>query len=202
MNIALPKISAPPVISAIVATAKNRAIGRDNGMIWHLPEDLKHFKRTTMGKPILMGRKSYESLGKPLPGRPNIVVSRTFSSLQSGAPSDIFTEMEAASPGTGTKVEEGPFLYASIEDGIRAAQEMAINMGLDEIFITGGGEIYKQTLPVTQRLYLTVLDREYEADAFFPEIDWAEWKTVEETAHPADPAHDRPSFTIYTLERI
>lgn len=190
-----------PKLCAIVATAKNRAIGRDNGMIWHLPEDLKHFKRTTMGKPIIMGRKSYESLGKPLPGRPNIVVSRTFSSLESGVPTGIFKEMEAVSEETEAQVNEGPFLYSSVEDGIKAAQEMAVNMGLDEIFITGGGEIYRQTLPVTQRLYLTVLDRDYEGDTFFPEIDWDEWNILEKTAYPAEPAHDRPSFTIFTLER-
>ena len=80
-----------PVLSSIVAIAKNHAIGKDNGMIWHLPEDLKHFKRTTLGKPILMGRKSYESLGKPLPGRPNIVVSRSYKDLPTQNPSSIFT---------------------------------------------------------------------------------------------------------------
>lgn len=190
-----------PKLCAIVATAKNRAIGRDNGMIWHLPEDLRHFKRTTMGKPIIMGRKSYESLGKPLPGRPNIVVSRAFSKLESGEPTDIFQEMESVGAGAQVQVNEGPFLYSSIEEGIKAAEKMAVDMGLDEIFITGGGEIYKQTLPVTQRLYLTVLDRDYEGDTFFPEIDRAEWDVAEECAYPADPAHDRPSFTIYTLER-
>lgn len=191
-----------PKICAIVAIAKNRAIGRDNGMIWHLPEDLRHFKRTTMGHPILMGRKSYESLGRPLPGRPNIVVSRSFSSLEAGAPTGIFKEMEAPSvAGTEAPVKEGPFLYPSIEEGVAAAQKLAAGMGLDKVFITGGGEIYRQSLPVTQRLYLSVLDREYEGDAFFPEIDWNAWDVLEETSYPADPAHDRPSFTIYTLER-
>ena len=169
-------------LCSIVAIARNNVIGKDNTLIWHLPEDLKHFKRTTLGKPIVMGRKSYDSLGKPLPGRPNIVISRKASSQ------------------TATS-QDGPFLYPSIEDAITAAKTMAADMGTDEIFITGGGEIYKQTLPITQRLYLTVLDRDYEGDTSFPQIEWAQWNILEETKHPADPAKDRPSFTIYTLDR-
>ncbi|MCC6598029.1 MAG: dihydrofolate reductase [Alphaproteobacteria bacterium] len=192
-----------PKICSIVAIAENCAIGRDNGMIWHLPEDLRHFKRTTMGRPVIMGRKSYESLGKPLPGRPNVVVSRAFETLEIGAPSKIFTEMEGVQPGgTGSSaLDEGPFLYPSVEAGIEAAQKMAVDLGVDEVFITGGGQIYAQTLPLTQRLYLTVLERSYEGDTFFPKIDWQDWTVVEKIDYPEDPAHDRPSFSIYTLER-
>ena len=188
-------------LCSIVAIAGNNAIGKDNGMIWHLPEDLKHFKRTTLGKPIIMGRKSFEALGKPLPGRPNIVVSRTYKDLANQNPTKVFEEMEAVEKGSEPKINAGPFLYASIEDGIAAAKDMAREMNLDEVFITGGGEIYKQTLPYTDRLYLTVLDRDYEGDTFFPEIDWTQWDVIAKETHPADDANDRPAFTFFTLER-
>lgn len=210
----------PITLASIVCIAKNYAIGKDNDMIWHVPEDLKHFKRTTLGKPILMGRKSYESLVKPLPGRPNIVVSRSYSELAQANPTNIFKDMEAEEPGskepgskelckkeTGNnkaserKINEGPFLYASLDEGIEAMRNMAVEMGVDEMFITGGGQIYKETLPYTQRLYVTVLDREYDAHVFFPEFDWNEWNIAFEEKHTADPENGRPSFTFYTLDR-
>lgn len=191
----------PVTISSIVAIAKNYAIGKDNGMIWHLPDDLKHFKRTTLGKPILMGRKSYESLGKPLPGRPNIVVSRSYSELPQDNPSSIYKDMEGADAASAPEINEGPFLYASLEEGIAAAIDMAEEMNVDEMFITGGGQIYAETLPYTQRLYITVLDREYEGHVFFPKFDWNEWNIASEEKHPADETKDRPSFTFFTLER-
>lgn len=185
-------------LSSIVAIAKNHVIGKDNTLIWHISEDLKHFKRTTLGKPIIMGRKSYDSLGKPLPGRPNIVVSRSYQSLETqGTPH--FQAMESVDVGEKPKVNEGPFLYGSIEDGIKAAKKIGAEMGVDEVFITGGGEIYKQTLPYTDRLYITVIDREYDGDTFFPEFDWDEWNISEETRHDAE--GDTPAFTIFTLDR-
>jgi dihydrofolate reductase len=184
------------ILSSIVAIARNYVIGRDNGMIWHLPEDLKHFKRTTLGKPIIMGRKSYESLGKPLPGRPNIVISRAYKDLPTSQPTSIFKDMEDALPGTKPAINEGPFLFATIEDGIAAARDMALEMGADEIFITGGGEIYRQTLPITQRLYITVIDRDYEGDTSFPRFDWDSWKIVSEDRRAGD-----PDFTFFVLER-
>jgi dihydrofolate reductase len=187
-------------LSSIVAIARNHVIGKNNTLIWHLPADLKHFKTTTMGKPIIMGRKSYDSLGKPLPGRPNIVISRSSATLIN-QPTSHFSAMESVAQGSEAKVNEGPFLYPSIEEAIGAAKSMAREMGLDEVFITGGGEIYKQTLPLTQRLYLTVLERDYEGDTHFPEFDWSEWSISEQTSHPADPEKDRPAFTIYTLDR-
>ena len=169
-------------------------------MIWHLPEDLKHFKRTTLGKPILMGRKSYESLGKPLPGRPNIVISRSYETLPEPNPTSIYKDMESVGD-EAPKINEGPFLYPTLEDGITAMKEMGEEMGIIEIFITGGGQIYKETLPYTERLYVTVLDRDYEADVFFPKFDWDEWTIASEEKHDADPEKDRPAFTFYTLER-
>ena len=187
-------------LSSIVAIAKNHAIGKDNGMIWHLPEDLKHFKRTTLGKPILMGRKSYEALGKPLPGRPNIVVSRSYSELPEANPTSVYKDMEAVGD-EAPKINTGPFLYPSLDEGIKAMKKMGIEMGVDEVFITGGGQIYTETLPYTDRLYLTVLDRNYDADVYFPQFNWDEWNIVSEESHDADPEKDRPSFTFFTLER-
>ncbi len=169
-------------VSAIVAMARNHVIGRDNALIWHLPEDLKHFKTTTMGKPLVMGRKSFESLGsKPLPGRPHIVISRR-SAQDNPFPDQVFYVL-------------------TIEAGLALAKEKACALETDEIFITGGGEIYKQTLPLVERLYLTVLDRDYKGDTVFPAFDPAEWTMLSEKAFPADPAKDRPSFTVYVLAR-
>ena len=185
-------------LSSIVAIAENHAIGKDNGMIWHLPEDLKHFKRTTMGKPIIMGRKSYESLGKPLPGRANIVISRSFDNLPEDAPTQIHTDMEA--PDTQQAADKTALHYVrSIEDGIALGRKIAEQDNAEEIFITGGGEIYKQTLPNTERLYLTLIHKDYEGDTFFPEFDWAEWNIASEEKHEAE--DDRPAFTFFTLER-
>ena len=189
-----------PILSSIVCIAKNHAIGKDNDMIWHIPEDLKHFKRTTLGKPILMGRKSYEALGKPLPGRPNIVVSRSYKDIPEPNPTSVYKDMEAVG-GEPRKVNTGPFVYPSLKEGIQAMKKMGKEMNVDEVFITGGGQIYKETLPYTDRLYVTVLDRDYDADVYFPEFDWNEWNIVSEEKHAADSANDRPSFTFFTLER-
>ncbi len=150
-----------------------------------------------------MGRKSYESLGKPLPGRQNLVISRSFDTLDTDAATQVFNDMETAigTSSAGDAIAAGPYLYSTIPAAIGAAKEMALQSGVDEIFITGGGQIYKETLPIVQRLYITVLDREYEGDVFFPEIDWDEWHISAESKHEAEPAADRPSFTFYTLDR-
>lgn len=164
-----------PVISSIVAIGRNRVIGKDNGMAWHIPEDFKYFKRTTMGKPILMGRKSYETLGKPLPGRPNIVISRSYSEPVG---------------------KDGPFFVKTIEEALNLSKQKAKELNVDEIFIIGGGQIYKETLPLTHRLYLTLIDRDYDGDTFFPEFDWKDWNIMSEDKHDGD-----PPFTFYVLER-
>lgn len=162
-------------ISSIVAIGRNHVIGKDGDMAWHIPEDFKYFKRTTMGKPILMGRKSYEALGKPLPGRANIVISRTF--------------MEPINA-------DGPFFVKTIDDAMAMAKKIAVDTGANEIFITGGGEIYKETLPITERLYITVIDQDYEGDTYFPKFDWNDWTIISEDKRPGDPA-----FTFFVLER-
>lgn len=134
-------------LSIIVAVAKNYAIGNKNQLLWHISEDLKRFKTITMGMPVIMGRKTYESIGKPLPGRKNIIITRN-------------TELRI----------EGCECHTTLEAAIDACKEFK------EVFIIGGGEIYKQTLSIADKLYLTVVDNAYEADAFFPEIDMMKWE--------------------------
>ena len=148
------------IISAIVAAANNNAIGINNDLPWHLPEDLKYFKRTTMGKPVLMGRKSFDSVGRPLPGRTNIVVTRNNDFYHSG--------VEIAN---------------SIADGITLAH----SLNVEELFIIGGSNIYDQTKDLWDRLYLTKVDTVIEnATAFFPELNWDNWVLTSEEPHHKD----------------
>lgn len=170
-------------LCAIVAMAKNRIIGGDNKLLWHLPEDLKHFKRTTMGKPLIMGRKTFESLPSILPGRPHIVISRS-TPTQNTNPDALL-----------------PVLYyvKSIKEGISLAKKLAGENGQDEIFITGGGEIYKQTLPNIERLYLTIVHQDFEGDTVFPEIKWEDWQITSKTEYAVTDKH--PAFVIYTLDK-
>lgn len=162
------------ILSAIVAVAENNAIGKNNQLPWHLPEDLKFFKRTTLGKPVLMGRKTFESLGKPLPGRLNIVLSRQ---------KDL-------------KLPEGVLLFDNIDDAIEQLQDQ------QEVFIIGGGKIFEETLKVTDRLYLTQIKTVVtDADAFFPHIDHAHWKLAWEEKHIADEKH-KYDYTFQRWERI
>ena len=182
-------------LSSIVAMADSHVIGKDNALPWHISEDLKHFKRTTLGKPMVMGRKCYESLGKPLPGRPNIVVSRSQTSLPENARGD-YAKMESVDINGDANIDPGPYLYNDLQAGIEAGQDMATNLGADEVMIVGGGEIYKQTMDEIDRLYLTLIHRDYEGDTFFPQFDWEDWKITSEDRHDGDPA-----FTFYVLER-
>lgn len=161
-----------PVIAAIVAMAQNRVIGRDNALPWHIPADLKYFKAVTMGKPMIMGRKCYDSLGRPLPGRANIVISRT----QNAPPIN----------------ENGPFYVASLEAALKEAGKTASQ----DIMIIGGGEIYRQAMPLVQRLYLTLVHRDYEGDVFFPDFSWDDWRIVSQEGHDGE-----PEFTFFTLEK-
>lgn len=165
-------MSAGVKISAIVAVAENNVIGRDNELLWHIPDDFKHFKKTTMGKPMVMGRKTFESLPGLLPGRPHIVISR------SG-----FTA-------------EGIIPAASLEEGIEKAKDIAAKDSQDEIFIIGGAQIYAQALPFCDRLYLTRVHKSFDGDAFFPELNMQDWHIQSEAFHAAD-----ISFTIFMLER-
>lgn len=139
-------------LSIIVAVAKNLAIGKDNKLLWHLPEDLKYFKRITMGKPIIMGRKTFESIGRPLPGRLNIVVTRQPEWQQDGVK-----------------------VVHSIDEAITLAEAQATIDGIDELMVIGGAELYKTALPKASRIYLTKVDADIEGDTFFPTLDISEW---------------------------
>lgn len=144
------------IISIIAAMDKNRLIGSDNGLPWHLPADFKHFKAVTLGKPVIMGRKTYESIGRPLPGRKNIVVSR------SGFKSE---GIESA-------------------DSIDAALELVSDA--EDVMIIGGANFYEQMISNAQYMYLTHVDAECEGDAWFPEYDESEWTIVDSQYIPAD----------------
>jgi dihydrofolate reductase len=146
-----------PTLNVIAAMARNRVIGINNTLPWRLPEDLKHFKSLTMGHHIIMGRKTYESIGKPLPGRTTVIVTRN---------ADF-------------KVE-GCLTATSIDTAIALCGED------DNVFFVGGAELYGQILPRADRLYLTEIQAEYEGDAWFPEFDRTAWKEAERHAHVND----------------
>ncbi len=153
----------------IAALAQNRVIGRDNQLPWHLPADLKHFKAKTLGKPIIMGRKTWDSLGRPLPGRLNLVVSR-----QAG--------LELA----------GAEVLPSLDTAIVRADEWAREQGVDELMLIGGAQLYEQGLALAERLYLTRVALQPEGDAWFPAFDESDWQCSEREEQPAlesAPAH-------------
>jgi len=160
------------MITIIAAIGKNNELGKDNQLLWHLPEDLKYFKKMTLEHPIIMGRKTYESIGKPLPNRTNIVVSRK---------EDWF--------------EEGILIVPSIKDAIKHAKK--IN---EQIFIIGGGNIYEQTIDLADCLKITQVDFQTKADAFFPKIDENIWQKTDEIHHPKDEKNTY-DFSFQTWER-
>ena len=147
----------------IAALDRNRAIGRGNALPWHLPDDLKRFKALTLGKPVLMGRKTAESLGRALPKRRNLVLTRS-----------------------GRVPFDGMEAVASLDE----AQALAVAYGVDELCVIGGGELYASALPLASRLHLTHVDTAVEgADAFFPAFDAADWRVVSRETHPMDERH-------------
>ena len=157
----------------VVAMGQKNEIGAGNQLLWHLPKDLKHFKELTSGHPIIMGRKTYESIGKPLPNRTNIVISRK---------TDWF--------------EEGILIVGSIKEAIKFAKKIDEN-----IFIIGGGNIYKQTIDLADKLEVTLVKAELEADTFFPKIDAKIWKKTEEICHEKDEKNEY-DFCFQTFEKI
>lgn len=157
------------IISLIAAMADNRVIGIENRLPWNLPADMKWFRQHTLGKPVLMGRKTFESIGKPLPNRTNIVVTR---------------DAGWTAPGC--------VVVKDIDAALRAAGDAT------EVMVIGGASFYAQMLPRAQRLYLTLVHAEIEGDAWFPEINFAEWQEIERHDHVADEANAYPySFVIY-----
>ena len=158
-----------PILTLIVAVADNGVIGRDNTLPWHLPEDLKRFKRLTMGKPIVMGRKTYESIGKPLPGRHNIVVTRDANYRRDGV--TVVHDAGAA---------------------LRAAGDVP------EIMVIGGAELFRALLPRAGRLHLTRVHGNIEGDVMWPALDDREWAVVESESHAADERHAYPmTFEVW-----
>lgn len=162
-------------LAVIVAAAENGVIGRNNGLPWHLPQDLRYFKRVTMGKPIVMGRKTFESIGRPLPGRANIVITRN----------PDFTA-------------EGVRVVASLDEALRLAGDIALIDGAQELVVIGGAEIYKASIPRADRLYITEVHATVQGDAFLPEIDWVHWCEVGREHHAASDANPYDySFVVY-----
>lgn len=161
-----------PRISVIAALAKNRVIGIDNRLPWRLPEDLAHFKALTLGHPVLMGRKTFESLGRPLPGRLNVVITRNPDYHQDGV----------------TRADSIPAALAACSDH-------------DEVFFIGGAELYAQAIPLADRLYLTEVDIEVAGDAWFPEFDPLAFREVERESHTGEKA-DRLRFDFVTYARV
>lgn len=159
-------------ISLIVAMDENGLIGRDNGLPWRLPNDLKHFKQTTMGKPLIMGRKSFESIGRPLPGRRNIVLTRD-------------PDWSA----------EGVEVAADINDAIALAGDV------DEVMIIGGAQVYAQVLEHADRIYLTRVHERFDGDTHFPPVDWQQWDEISRQGQQPDERNAWPHSFI-TLQRL
>ncbi|MBN9062220.1 MAG: hypothetical protein BGP06_09175 [Rhizobiales bacterium 65-9] len=154
-----------PEIVMIAAMGRNRVIGRDNGMPWRLPSDLKRFRRLTIGKPIIMGRKTFLSIGKPLPGRESVVVTR---------------DQAFAAP-------EGVHVVRTLQEALDVAARRAAALGVNEIVSGGGGEIYAQMIGMADRLHITEIDAEPEGDALFPAIDPAIFREIHREVRPLAP---------------
>jgi len=157
-------------ITAVVAISENHVIGKDNKLLWYLPNDLKHFKEITTGHAVIMGRKTFDSVGKPLPRRRNIIVTRQAINIEG---CEVVHSVEAA---------------------------LALCADEQEVFIVGGAEIYKQSMHLTDRIYLTIIHKEFEGDSFFPELNKAEWQEVYREDHEPDEKNSLP-YSFITLEK-
>jgi len=158
-------------INAIVAMSENHVIGNKNQLPWHLPADLQHFKTITFGKPILMGRKTFQSIGRPLPGRKNIILTTDKN----------FTA-------------EGCDVAHSIAEALKIVEDQT------EIFIIGGANLYATMLPQVQKLYLTIINQQFSGDAFFPELNMSEWREISREDHLPD-EKNQYAFSFLVLER-
>lgn len=165
-------------IALMVAMARNRVIGRNNRLPWYLPEELQYFKQATMGKPIIMGRRTHESIGRPLPGRSNIVVTR--DTAWSG---------------------EGVCVVHSLEAALEQAQQQGLIDGAEEAVVIGGAQIYAEALPVADRLYLTEVHAEVDGDTFFPEVDLSRWEEVSRVDHAGGEEANRYPYSIVVYDR-
>jgi len=161
-----------PKLCIAVAVGENLAIGKNNQLLWHMPADLKFFKQTTLGHPVVMGRKTFDSVGKPLPNRRNIVVTRD-------------PELEI----------EGVEIVNSLDEALEITKNEE-----KPVFIVGGAEIYRQALPKTDTLYLTTIHHTFDADTFFPEFDRDEWEVINKEPHQAD-EKNKYDYTFEVLRR-
>jgi len=165
-------------VSLIWAMARNRVIGRDNALPWKLPDEMRYFMRMTLGKPVIMGRRQWEAMDKPLPKRTNIVITRKRNYVANGA--IVAHDLDAA---------------------LERAQEACAGESADsEAMVIGGAEIYALALPVADRLYCTSIDADIEGDVFFPEFDEAQWREVSRQRHERDDRHPF-AYTIRVLQR-
>ena len=160
------------MISIIVAIAKNGVIGDKNTLLWHLREDMIHFRTITSGHPVVMGRKTYDSIGRPLPKRTNVVITRD-------------TELQI----------EGCTMAHSLTEAVEMFDSS------EEVFIIGGAQIYNQAMPLADRLYLTIIDKEYEGDSSFPEIDYNRWRQISCEKFERGEEFEYP-LSFITLERV
>ena len=164
-------------LSLIWAMAENRVIGRDNSLPWRLPNDMRHFMKTTMGRPVIMGRKTFESMKAPLPGRTNIVLTQNHEWQREG-------------------VQVAP----TLDEAIALAESQCLIDGVDEVMIIGGAQIYALALPIADRLYMTIVHAEPAGDVFFPPVDLTGWRVVAEERFDADERHSS-AYTFQTMER-
>ncbi len=160
------------MVAIVVAVADNNVIGKDNQLIWHLPADLKHFKNLTMGHPMIMGRKTFDSIGKPLPGRTSIIITRQ-------------QDFKA----------EGCIVVNSVQEAIARACELD-----DTVCIIGGAEIYKQAMPLVDTIFLTRVHHTFEGDTFFPQIQPEDWETVSEAQYEPD-EKNKYKYSFLELKR-
>ena len=166
-----------PTIAMMMAMDKNKLIGQNGTLPWVIPGDLPYFKRVTMGKPVVMGRKTYDSIGKPLPGRANIVVTRN-SAWQA----------------------DGVVVVNSLDEAIAASRKALVDQPADEIMIIGGASLCREAMSMTQRLYLTVVDKAYEGDTWLDSFNWNDWTVVSEDKQPLEDTDGLP-VTYWVLEK-
>lgn len=165
-------------LALIVAMAQNRVIGVNNKLPWYLPHDLKYFKAITMGKPIIMGRKTYDSIGKPLPGRTNIIITRDHNYSA-----------------------EGCSVVHSLDQALTLAESVALIDGQEEVVVIGGEQIYRLSLPKTDRLYLTQVHADIQGDACFPELVLSDWQEVHREDFPAEGPNPY-NYSFITYDRV
>lgn len=159
------------IVTIVVAISENHVIGKENKLLWHMPNDLKHFREITSGHTVIMGRKTFESVGKPLPKRRNIIITRQQISIDG----------------------------CEVVNSIESALDLCSNE--EEVFIVGGAEIYRQSMHLTDRIYLTIIHQHFEGDSFFPEISTQEWEEVFREDHQPDEKNLLP-YSFITYRRI